>query len=131
MKFRAAVLHEVGADLAIETVESGPLAPGDVLVKIRAASICHTDLEVITGDLRYPLPLVLGHEAAGTVAEVGADVRHLGELERGLDHSKRPDGLQPRPRAEVVEVPEDRARLRGPRDAAVVERRTSSRVGRC
>ena len=77
MKFRAAVLHEVGADLAIETVESGPLAPGDVLVRIRAASICHTDLEVITGDLRYPLPMVLGHEAAGTVAEVGADVRHL------------------------------------------------------
>ena len=49
--------------------------------------------------------------ADGSLAGVRADVRHLGELERGLDHSKRPDGLQPRGRAEVVEVPEDGHRV--------------------
>ncbi len=77
MKFRAAVLHEVGRPLAIETVESTALAPGDVLVRVRAASICHTDLDVVEGEIAYPLPMVLGHEAAGTVAEVGSAVEGL------------------------------------------------------
>ncbi|MFQ5938406.1 MAG: alcohol dehydrogenase catalytic domain-containing protein, partial [Acidiferrobacterales bacterium] len=74
MKFRAAVMHEVGAPLSIETVESAPLKQDDVLVRICAASICHTDLEVLEGELNYPLPMVLGHEAAGVVVEVGSAV---------------------------------------------------------
>lgn len=74
MRFRAAVMHEVGAPLKIEQVESTPLQAGDVLVRIHAASICHTDLDVLEGELSYPLPMVLGHEAAGVVAEVGSDV---------------------------------------------------------
>lgn len=74
MRFRAAVLHEVGAPLAIEQVESTPLQAGDVMVRIHAASICHTDLDVLQGELSYPLPMVLGHEAAGVVAEVGPSV---------------------------------------------------------
>lgn len=77
MQFRAAILHAPGDALAIHTVECGPLAPGDVLVRIRAASICHTDLEVMTGELRYPMPMILGHEAAGEVAGVGAAVSDL------------------------------------------------------
>lgn len=76
MEFRAAVLHEVGKPLTVETIQSTSLKSGDALVRIHAASICHTDLEVIEGELSYPLPMVLGHEAAGTVAEVGADVEH-------------------------------------------------------
>ena len=71
------MLHEVGAPLAIETVESRPPAATDVLVKVRAASICHTDLEMIEGGLPYPMPIVLGHEAAGVVVETGADVDGL------------------------------------------------------
>ena len=74
---RAAVMHEAGQPLSIETVELGPLGPDDVLVKIGAASICHTDLEVLEGELRYPMPMVLGHEAAGTIAEVGGNVADL------------------------------------------------------
>ena len=77
MQFRAAVLHAPGEPLAIRTVECGPLAPDDVLVRIRAASICHTDLEVMTGELRYPMPMILGHEAAGEVAAVGGSVMGL------------------------------------------------------
>ena len=42
-----------------------------MLVRVRAAGLCHTDLEVIDGSLRYPMPIVLGHEAAGVVEEVG------------------------------------------------------------
>ncbi|MGO8916032.1 MAG: Zn-dependent alcohol dehydrogenase [Stellaceae bacterium] len=77
MRFRAAVLHRPGTALAIETVELGALQSDDVLVRIRAASLCHTDLEVIEGDLAYPMPIVLGHEAAGTVEALGAGVDGL------------------------------------------------------
>ena len=75
---RAAVLRRTGGPLVIETLAIGPLAAGDVLVRVRAASLCHTDLEAIEGALVVPLPAVLGHEAAGEVAAVGADVTGLG-----------------------------------------------------
>src|SRR5438094_503894 len=55
----------------------GRLGGSDVLVRIRAAGLCHTDLEVITGSLRYPMPIVLGHEAAGIVEELGPAARGL------------------------------------------------------
>jgi S-(hydroxymethyl)glutathione dehydrogenase/alcohol dehydrogenase len=47
----------------------------DVLVRLKAAGLCHTDLEVISGSLRYPMPIVLGHEAAGIVEEVGPEAQ--------------------------------------------------------
>jgi S-(hydroxymethyl)glutathione dehydrogenase/alcohol dehydrogenase len=72
LKYRAAVLHAPQTPLSIETVSAAALKPTDVLVRIRAAGLCHTDLEVIEGSLRYPLPIVLGHEAAGVVEQVGA-----------------------------------------------------------
>ena len=77
MKFRAAVLHEINAPLAIETVELAGLQPGDVLVRIHACGLCHTDLEAVQGSLRFPLPIVLGHEAAGVVEAVGSGVRQV------------------------------------------------------
>jgi S-(hydroxymethyl)glutathione dehydrogenase / alcohol dehydrogenase len=74
---RAAVLRHVNQPMTIETLDVGPVAPGDVLVRIRAASLCHTDLEAIEGALAVQLPAVLGHEAAGEVAETGAGVTSL------------------------------------------------------
>ena len=74
MRFRAAVLDRVGGPLSIDTVELGALGPHDVLVRLRASGLCHTDLEVIQGQLVYPLPIVLGHEGAGVVESIGADV---------------------------------------------------------
>lgn len=75
---RAAVLRAVGTPLTIEDIRVGPLRPGDVLVRIRAASLCHTDLEAMEGQLALRLPAVLGHEAAGTVAALGESVDGLG-----------------------------------------------------
>src|SRR3954463_8327376 len=75
LQYRAAVLHEAQTPMSIEVVTAEPLKPADVLVRIRAAGLCHTDLEVIEGALRYPMPIVLGHEAAGVVERVGPDVR--------------------------------------------------------
>ena len=76
-KAKAAVLRQIGAPMTIETVEVGPVAPGDVVVRVRAASLCHTDLEAIEGSLAVALPAVLGHEAAGEVAEMGPGVTGL------------------------------------------------------
>jgi S-(hydroxymethyl)glutathione dehydrogenase / alcohol dehydrogenase len=73
-KHRAAVLHQAGTPLVIERVSVSDPSPRDVVVSVRAAGICHTDLEVISGALRYPLPMILGHEAAGVVEQVGAEV---------------------------------------------------------
>ena len=75
LQYRAAVLHAVQTPMSIETVSASELKPDDVLVRIRAAGLCHTDLEVIEGSLRYPLPIVLGHEAAGVVEQVGVAAR--------------------------------------------------------
>src|SRR3954470_17702518 len=77
MKFRAAILHEVDRPLSIETVALGPLQPTDVLVRVKASGLCHTDLEVMQGSLAYPMPIVLGHEGAGVVAEVGRGVTQV------------------------------------------------------
>lgn len=74
MKFRAAVLEAVRTPLVIREVEHHALSPGDVLVRIGASGLCHTDLEVIEGQLAYPLPIVLGHEGAGTAEAVGSAV---------------------------------------------------------
>ena len=73
-RHRAAVLHKAGTPLAIEHVTASDPSRRDVVVKVRAAGLCHTDLEVIDGSLRYPLPMILGHEAAGIVEHVGVEV---------------------------------------------------------
>jgi alcohol dehydrogenase len=90
MKIKAAVLNRMGVEppyarskpLAIEEVELDPPGPGEVLVKIGAAGLCHSDLSVIDGNRPRPTPMVLGHEAAGIVEKLGPGV---GDLEVG-DH---------------------------------------------
>ncbi|HEX7812534.1 MAG TPA: Zn-dependent alcohol dehydrogenase [Burkholderiales bacterium] len=77
MKFKAAVLNKINEPMTLDTLEMSSLAPTDVLVKIRASGLCHTDLEVIQGSLAYPLPIVLGHEGAGVVEAVGAEVTQV------------------------------------------------------
>jgi Zn-dependent alcohol dehydrogenase len=79
---RAAVLSEMGLTapyttsrpLKIRTLELDPPGPGELLVRVRAAGLCHSDLSVIDGSRPRVMPMVLGHEAAGEVLEVGADV---------------------------------------------------------
>jgi S-(hydroxymethyl)glutathione dehydrogenase/alcohol dehydrogenase len=77
LTYRAAVLHQSGTPLSVERVSLAQPMPTDVVVKVRAAGLCHTDLEVIDGSLRYPLPMILGHEAAGVVEEIGSAVRDI------------------------------------------------------
>ena len=82
---RAAVLRQAGAPMTIETIDVGPLAAGDVLVRIRAASLCHTDLDIIgAGSGTFALPLTLGHEISGTVAGLGDAVTDWAVGDAGL-----------------------------------------------
>ena len=85
MKIRAAVLSQMGTPgpyaktrpLTIEELDLAPPGYGEVLVKIAAAGLCHSDLSVINGDRPRPLPMVLGHEAAGVVEQLGDGVTDL------------------------------------------------------
>ena len=85
MQTKAAVLRRMGAPspyaesrpLTIETVTLDPPGPGEVLVRIGAAGLCHSDLSVINGDRPRPMPMALGHEAAGVVEAVGPEVTDL------------------------------------------------------
>ena len=85
MKIRGAVLYQMGKErpyhksnpLVIEELELGEPKSGEILVKIHAAGLCHSDLSVIDGNRPRQVPMVLGHEAAGEVVELGTDVRDL------------------------------------------------------
>jgi alcohol dehydrogenase len=85
MKVRAAVLEAMGAPapyarsrpLSISSVDLRDPGPGEVLVRIGAAGLCHSDLSVINGDRPRPTPMALGHEAAGVVESLGPGVDDL------------------------------------------------------
>lgn len=73
----AAVLHKAN-DLRVEEVRKPEPGPGEVLLRVERCGICGTDLHILRGDFPAPnLPLIIGHEFAGSVAEVGAGVAHV------------------------------------------------------
>ncbi|MDO5604118.1 MAG: alcohol dehydrogenase catalytic domain-containing protein [Paracoccus sp. (in: a-proteobacteria)] len=85
MKITAAVLErggitsgfEAAGALNVREVDLDPPGPGEVLIRLGAAGVCHSDLSVINGTRPRPVPMVLGHEASGFVEEVGAGVSDL------------------------------------------------------
>jgi Zn-dependent alcohol dehydrogenase len=84
-QMKAAILNEMGRSrpyanskpLVVEDVDLDPPGPGELLIKIKATGLCHSDLSVVNGDRPRPMPMVLGHEAAGEVVECGAGVTDL------------------------------------------------------
>lgn len=74
---KAAVLREINKPLVIEDIQHGKPGPREVLVRTVAAGVCHSDLHFQNGSYPYPLPAVLGHESAGVVEAVGADVTYV------------------------------------------------------
>jgi alcohol dehydrogenase len=82
MKIRGAVLNAMGAappyaqsrPLSIDDIDLAPPERDEVLVRIGAAGLCHSDLSVINGDRPRPMPMALGHEAAGVVEQLGEGV---------------------------------------------------------
>ncbi|MFS8931867.1 Zn-dependent alcohol dehydrogenase [Cupriavidus taiwanensis] len=72
---KAAVLHQPRTPLAIEDVAIGKPGPREVLVRTAAVGVCHSDLHFVDGAYPHPVPTIPGHEAAGVVEQVGAQVR--------------------------------------------------------
>ncbi|MFY7864433.1 alcohol dehydrogenase AdhP [Roseateles sp.] len=83
-KMKAAVVHEFGAPLQIEEVDVPDVPDGQVLVKVVASGVCHTDLHAANGDwpVKPSLPFIPGHEGVGFVAAVGRGVKHVKEGDR-------------------------------------------------
>jgi S-(hydroxymethyl)glutathione dehydrogenase/alcohol dehydrogenase len=71
---RAAVLRDTAAPLDLTEIDLDPTGPLQVRVRLAATGVCHSDLSIVRGALRHPMPAVPGHEGAGVVTEVGADV---------------------------------------------------------
>src|ERR1700721_2215636 len=87
---KAAILTEMGRSrpygnskpLVVEEVDLAPPGPGELLIKIKATGLCHSDLSVVNGDRPRTMPMILGHEAAGEVLECGAGVTDLNPGDR-------------------------------------------------
>jgi alcohol dehydrogenase len=85
VRTRAAVLNAIGAEppyarstpITIEELEFDAPGPGEVVVRIASAGLCHSDLSNLNGTIPKPTPLALGHEAAGIVEEIGTGVTQV------------------------------------------------------
>jgi S-(hydroxymethyl)glutathione dehydrogenase / alcohol dehydrogenase len=81
---RAAVLRSTTSPIAVETIRLRNVGPDEVRVRIDATGVCHSDLSLARGKLAQPTPSVLGHEACGTVLEIGPSVENLAVGDRVL-----------------------------------------------
>jgi S-(hydroxymethyl)glutathione dehydrogenase/alcohol dehydrogenase len=77
MKIQAAVFYEPGVPFKVETLDLEEPRAGEVLVKVAAVGVCHSDWHLMTGATKHPLPVVPGHEGAGVVAAVGPGVTRV------------------------------------------------------
>jgi S-(hydroxymethyl)glutathione dehydrogenase/alcohol dehydrogenase len=77
MRMKAAILYEVNSPLKVEEVDLDDPKDEEVLVKLVATGVCHSDIHIIKGDMSVPLPVVLGHEGAGIVEKVGRNVTEV------------------------------------------------------
>ncbi len=74
---RAVICRELNQPVVVEEIRVDPPRRGEVTVRLAACGVCHSDLSATNGTLQLQLPLILGHEAAGEVVEVGEGVPHL------------------------------------------------------
>jgi succinate semialdehyde reductase (NADPH) len=79
---RANVLSELGGNLVMEELQDPEAHAGEVLIRVAACGVCHSDLHVIKGDVPFAVPCVLGHEVSGIVEAVGAGVTHVSPGDR-------------------------------------------------
>ncbi|OFB35897.1 alcohol dehydrogenase [Mycolicibacterium sp. (ex Dasyatis americana)] len=82
MKTQAAILWERGGPWTVEEIDLDPPRHGEVLVEMGGSGLCHSDEHVLTGDLPWPLPMIGGHEGAGTVVDTGPGVQGLAPGDR-------------------------------------------------
>lgn len=74
MKAQAVICRELNQPVVVETIEVAPPQAGEVMIKLAACGVCHSDLSATNGTIAFSPPLILGHEGAGVVVEVGPGV---------------------------------------------------------
>jgi S-(hydroxymethyl)glutathione dehydrogenase/alcohol dehydrogenase len=79
MRTKAAVLWGVGEKWLVEELTLDPPGPNEVMVKLTASGLCHSDYHLVSGDIPVPFPVIGGHEGAGVVADVGSGVTDVAE----------------------------------------------------
>ena len=77
MKTRAAVVYEHNQPVVVEQLELDEPKANEVLIRTAASGVCHSDLSVVTGKIYYDAAVALGHEGAGVIEKVGADVTYV------------------------------------------------------
>lgn len=77
MDIQAAILHDAGTKFSIESLTLDMPQQGEVLVRIVACGVCHSDYHVATGTTQHPMPCICGHEGAGVVEAIGSDVTRV------------------------------------------------------
>ena len=90
MKIKGAVLESVGnrgpfsdtMPIAVSEIDLDPPGPNEILIRMEAASLCHSDLSVVDGNRLRPVPMLLGHEGAGRIEQMGKNVLHLASGQR-------------------------------------------------
>ncbi|HVR84337.1 MAG TPA: alcohol dehydrogenase catalytic domain-containing protein, partial [Planctomycetota bacterium] len=68
---KAAVLRVLGSPLSLEDIPKPTPRAEEILIKVAACGVCHSDLHVMKGEIKFPVPCVLGHEISGVVEELG------------------------------------------------------------
>lgn len=74
MQIQAAVFREPGRPFSVETLDLAPPRSGEVLIRMKAVGVCHSDYHLVTGATAHPVPCVVGHEGAGEIVETGPGV---------------------------------------------------------
>ncbi|MDP7280685.1 MAG: alcohol dehydrogenase catalytic domain-containing protein, partial [Candidatus Poribacteria bacterium] len=77
MKTKAAVVYEHNAPIVVEDLNLADPKENEVLIRMGASGVCHSDWSVVTGTIYYDPPVVLGHEGAGVIEAVGKDVDYV------------------------------------------------------
>jgi S-(hydroxymethyl)glutathione dehydrogenase/alcohol dehydrogenase len=77
MRAKAVICRELNQPVVVEEIEVEGPRPGEALIKLAACGVCHSDLSATNGTIPFPPPLILGHEGAGVVLEVGAGVTEI------------------------------------------------------
>ncbi len=89
---KAARFHEVGKPLRVEDIEKPKVGDDEVLIRVKAAGICYSDVHVVDGVIAADPPVTLGHEIAGEVVDVGSKVNDFNSMDRVLVHFLSPCG---------------------------------------
>ncbi len=89
---KAARLHQFGQPLVVEDVSVPEAGPRTVLLRVRAAGICHSDIHLSNGLFPLKTPVTLGHEIAGDVQETGSEVNEFRKGDRAVVHFWSPCG---------------------------------------